>query len=106
MIALAGVEVMHFWLAMLLLGIGWNFMFIGATSLLTETYTPAERAKVQGINDAAIFMTMVASSFSSGALFSLQGWEAMNRWALPVLAMAAAAVLWLGWTRRRTSPAA
>ena len=106
MIALAGVEVMHFWLAMLLLGVGWNFMFIGATSLLTETHTPAERAKVQGMNDAAIFITMVASSFSSGALFSLQGWEAMNRWALPVLAVAGAAVLWLVWARRRQSPAA
>jgi len=106
MIALAGVEVMHFWLAMLLLGVGWNFMFIGATSLLTETHTPAERAKVQGMNDAAIFVTMVASSFSSGALFSLQGWEAMNRWALPVLAVAGAAILWLVWARRRQSPAA
>jgi len=105
-IALAGVEVMHFWLAMLLLGVGWNFMFIGATSLLTETHTPAERAKVQGMNDAAIFVTMVASSFSSGALFSLQGWEAMNRWALPVLAVAGAAILWLVWARRRQSPAA
>lgn len=106
MIALAGVEVMHFWLAMLLLGVGWNFMFIGATSLLTETHTPAERAKVQGMNDAAIFVTMVASSFSSGALFSLQGWEAMNRWALPVLAVAGAAILWLVRARRRQSPAA
>ena len=105
-IALAGVEVMHFWLAMLLLGVGWNFMFIGATSLLTETHTPAERAKVQGMNDAAIFVTMVASSFSSGALFSLQGWEAMNRWALPVLAVAGAAILWLVRARRRQSPAA
>jgi MFS family permease len=106
MIALAGVEVMHFWLAMLLLGVGWNFLFIGATSLLTESHTPAERAKVQGVNDAAIFVTMVVSSFSSGALFSLQGWEAMNRWALPVLAVAGAAVLWLDWARRRPSPAA
>ena len=106
MIALAGVEVMHFWLAMLLLGVGWNFMFIGATSLLTESHTAAERAKVQGVNDAAIFVTMVVSSFSSGALFSLQGWEAMNRWALPVLAVAGAGILWLVWARRRQSPAA
>ncbi|HSB48538.1 MAG TPA: MFS transporter, partial [Burkholderiales bacterium] len=91
-IALSGVEVMNFWLAMLLLGIGWNFMFIGATALLTESHTPAERAKVQGVNDAAIFVTLVASSLSSGALFTFQGWETMNRWALPVLAVAGAAI--------------
>jgi MFS family permease len=99
--ALSGVDVMNFWLAMLLLGIGWNFMFIGATALLTESHTPAERAKVQGVNDAAIFVTMIASSLSSGALFTLQGWDAMNRWALPVLAVAGAAVLWLVWVRRQ-----
>jgi len=105
-VALSGVEVMHFWLAMLLLGVGWNFMFIGATALLTESHTPAERAKVQGVNDAAIFVTLVASSLSSGALFTLQGWEAMNRWALPVLAVAAAGILWFVWARRQpTRPA-
>jgi len=102
-VALSGVEVMHFWLAMLLLGVGWNFMFIGATALLTESHTPAERAKVQGVNDAAIFVTLVASSLSSGALFTLQGWDAMNRWALPVLAVAAAAILWFVWARRQPS---
>lgn len=105
-IALSGVEVMNFWLAMLLLGIGWNFMFIGATALLTESHTPAERAKVQGVNDAAIFVTLVASSLSSGALFTFQGWETMNRWALPVLAVAGAAILWLAWIRRRLARAA
>jgi MFS family permease len=105
-IALSGVEVMNFWLAMLLLGIGWNFMFIGATALLTESHTPAERAKVQGVNDAAIFVTLVASSLSSGALFTLQGWDAMNRWALPVLAVAGAAILWLAWMRRHPARAA
>jgi predicted MFS family arabinose efflux permease len=105
MIALSGVHVMNFWLAMMLLGVGWNFMFIGATSLLTESHTPAERAKVQGVNDAAIFITLVASSLSSGALFTLQGWEAMNRWALPVLALAGAAILWLARGRRASRPA-
>jgi len=105
-VALSGVELMNFWLAMLLLGIGWNFMFIGATALLTESHTPAERAKVQGVNDAAIFVTLVASSLSSGALFTVQGWDAMNRWALPVLAVAGAAVLWLAWARRQPSRAA
>jgi MFS family permease len=100
-IALSGVDVMHFWLALVLLGIGWNFMFVGATTLLTESHTPAERAKVQGVNDAAIFMTMIFSSAASGALFTIQGWHAMNLWAVPALLLAGAALLWLAWSRRQ-----
>ncbi len=99
-IALTGVDVMHFWLALVLLGVGWNFMFVGATTLLTESHTPAERAKVQGVNDAAIFLTMVVSSLSSGALFSYQGWLTMNLSALPFLALAGAALFWLAMRRR------
>ncbi|HXV10968.1 MAG TPA: MFS transporter, partial [Burkholderiales bacterium] len=92
-IAVSGVEVMHFWLSMLLLGVGWNFLFVGATTLLTETHTPAERAKVQGVNDAAIFITLVVSSLASGALFSFQGWQVMNYSAVPVLLLAGAGIL-------------
>lgn len=99
-LALAGMQVMNFWLAMLLIGTGWNFLFIGATALLTESHAPAERAKVQGVNDAAIFTTLVASSLSSGALFTLQGWQTMNLWALPVLLLAGAGILWLAVVRR------
>lgn len=99
-IALSGVDVMHFWLALVLLGIGWNFMFVGATALLTESHTPAERAKVQGVNDSAIFITMIVTSLASGALFTIQGWHAMNLWAVPVLLLAGAGVLWLAWMRR------
>jgi MFS family permease len=99
-IALSGVSVMHFWLALLLLGIGWNFMFVGATALLTESHTPAERAKVQGVNDSAIFITMIITSLASGALFTIQGWQAMNMWAVPVLLVAGAGLLWLAWMRR------
>jgi MFS family permease len=105
-IALSGVDVMHFWLALVLLGIGWNFMFVGATTLLTESHTPAERAKVQGVNDAAIFMTMIFSSAASGALFTAQGWHAMNLWAVPALLLAGAALLWLSWARRQPFRAA
>ncbi len=89
-IALAGVDLVNFWLALVLLGIGWNFMFVGATALLTECYTPAERAKVQGVNDSAIFITMIVSSLASGALFTIQGWQAMNKWAVPILLLAGA----------------
>ena len=102
-IALAGVGVMHFWLALVLLGIGWNFMFVGATALLTESHTPAERAKVQGVNDSAIFITMIVTSLASGALFTIQGWHAMNMWAVPILLLAGAGLLWLGWVRRNSS---
>jgi MFS family permease len=104
-IALSGAEVMHFWAAMVMLGIGWNFMFIGATVLLTESHTPAERAKVQGVNDAAIFLAMVVSSLSAGALFSFQGWQAMNFYALPVLVVTGAAILWLAMRRPSQQPA-
>jgi MFS family permease len=100
-IALAGLDLMNFWLALLLLGIGWNFMFVGATTLLTECHTPAERAKVQGVNDAAIFVTMVVSSLSSGALFTYQGWQTMNLYAVPFLILAAAGIFWLAAARRR-----
>jgi MFS family permease len=102
-IALSGVGVMHFWLALVLLGIGWNFMFVGATALLTDSHTPAERAKVQGVNDSVIFMTMIVSSLASGALFTIQGWQAMNLWAVPALLLAGAGVLWLAWVRGRPS---
>lgn len=105
-IALSGVDVMHFWLALFLLGVGWNFMFVGATALLTESHTSAERAKVQGVNDAAIFITLVVSSVSSGALFTFQGWQTMNALAIPVLLAAGAGILWLVWRRRYPAPAA
>ncbi|MBM3358243.1 MAG: MFS transporter [Betaproteobacteria bacterium] len=102
-VALGGAGVMNFWLSMVLLGVGWNFMFVGATSLLTETHTPAERAKVQGVNDAAIFSTLVVSSLSAGALFSLEGWQAMNIYAVPFLILGGAGILWLAASRRRSS---
>ena len=100
-VALSGIDVMHFWLALVLLGLGWNFMYVGATTLLTEAHTPAERAKVQGVNDMAIFVTMVVSSASAGALFTAQGWQTMNALAIPFIAIAGAGLLWLALTRRR-----
>ncbi len=99
-IALNGVTVAHFLLALALLGIGWNFMYTGGTTLLTEAYAPAEKARTQGANDFIVFATMGLSSFASGAMVSTAGWEAMNRAVLPVLAAIAAAVLWYAWRRR------
>ncbi len=99
--ALAGLEVAHFWLAMVLVGVGWNFMYIGGTTLLTECHTPAERGKAQGLNDLVIFIVMIVTSLSSGLLFTLQGWEIMNQLAVPFLLLTSVAMLWLAAARRR-----
>lgn len=99
-IALSGVEVMHFWIALMLIGVGWNFMYLGGTTLLTETHTPAEKAKVQGANDMAIFITMAISSASSGWLFSARGWEIMNYGAVPFLLLTGLAIVFLKGGKR------
>ena len=101
-IALAGVAVANFWLALLLLGIGWNFLFIGGTTLLTETYQPAEKAKAQGINDLAIFLVMATSSAVSGILLDRNGWETLNLLAIPFIVAVTLALLWLLGHRRRS----
>jgi MFS family permease len=88
-VSLSGSQIWHFWGALVLLGIGWNFMYTAGTALLTETYTPAEKAKTQGANDAIVFTVMLVSSFSSGALVSAAGWERMNLGALPLLVVVA-----------------
>jgi MFS family permease len=102
-VALSGTEVAHFWFALVLLGIGWNFMFVGGTTLLTECHTPSERAKTHGVNDTLIFITMAASSLSSGLLFTLKGWVLMNQMAVPFLLATGAAMVWLAWRRRRAA---
>ena len=99
-IALAGNSVSHFWWAMLIQGVGWNFLYVSGTTLVTESYQPAEKAKAQGANDVAIFLTMVVSSFSSGLLLENNGWQTLNYLALPLVTVAAGAILWLFWLRR------
>jgi MFS family permease len=90
---LAGVSVAHFAAALLLLGVGWNFLFVGATTLLTTCHTQAEKAKVQGLNDFLIFTTVGVSATLSGVLHELVGWQAMNLMALPALALVALLLL-------------
>jgi MFS family permease len=99
-VALSGVALWQFWTALLLLGVGWNFMYTGGTAMLIEAYRPGEKAKTQGMNDVIVFSVMSISSFSSGALISAAGWEWMNLGALPLLALVAAAVFWLMLLRR------
>ncbi len=100
-VALSGIALWQFWTALLLLGVGWNFMYTGGTTLLIDAYTPAEKAKTQGMNDVIIFTVMSISSFSSGALISAVGWDWMNLGTLPLLAVVASAVLWVTLWRRR-----
>jgi hypothetical protein len=81
-------------------------MYTGGTTLLTETYRPSEKARTQGLNDFLVFATMGLSSAASGALVTTSGWETMNRAALPVLVVIAAATMWLAWLRRSRPAAA
>jgi MFS family permease len=99
-IALSGISVAHFWWALVILGVGWNFLYIGATTLLTETYRPEERAKAQGANDQAIFIMMVISSFTSGMTVTAAGWERVNLSALPLVALVAIAIGWFALRQR------
>jgi MFS family permease len=98
--ALSGTELLNFWAALFLLGVGWNFMYVGGSALLTECHTPAERAKTQAANDFMVFATMAVSSASSGLLLSKSGWSAVNYGSIPFLLLAAAATTWLMWQRR------
>jgi MFS family permease len=99
-IALSGIEFLHFLSGLTLLGVGWNFLFIGGTSLLTESYRPAERAKAQATHDFLMFAVVSIGSFSAGGLLNSWGWNSVNLTALPFLLLAAAAVGALAMTRR------
>jgi MFS family permease len=105
-IALAGITVAHFWWALVILGIGWNFLYIGGTTLLTETYRPEERAKAQGAMDQCIFIVMAVSSFSSGMTVTGVGWARVNLLALPLIAIIAVALTWYAIHQRTRRPAA
>lgn len=103
----SGSSVTHFWAALLLLGVGWNFMFIGGTSLLTETYRPEESAKSQALNDFVVFSAAACSSFGAGAILYLLGWQLVNYAVVPLILVALCAHGWLWLHKRRlvvTSP--
>jgi MFS family permease len=104
LVALSGEAVAHFWWALVLLGLGWNFTYVGGTTLLTETYRPAEKAKVQGLNEFIVFGVQALASLSSGVLVNAAGWNILNAAALPMLALAGGAALWLMAQRRAATP--
>jgi len=104
---LSGVELANFYLALILLGLGWNFGFIGATAMLTAAHAPEERGRVQGMNDFAVFGMVGLASLASGGLMNCsggtaaEGWAAVNLAMVPMLALAGGALIWLAVQSRR-----
>ena len=93
-IALLGTSLFNFWSALILLGVGWNFMYVGGTTLLTSTYYPQERAKVQATNEFVTFGAVALASLAAGGVFGRFGWQAVNYGVIPLLLVA---MLSLGW---------
>jgi MFS family permease len=100
-VALTGVELANFLVALFVLGVGWNLLFTGGTTLLTETYRPEEKTRAQGAMDFCVFATMALSSFASGALVTTRGWEWLNLGSLLPLGLTLGALFWLAALRRR-----
>jgi hypothetical protein len=102
---LAGLELGHFVLSNVLIGLGWNFTFVGGSTLLTTTYAPAERAKVQASHDFSVYATTASAAALSGVLQAKAGWMVINLATLPMMAVVIGAALWLMARQRRTAPA-
>ncbi|WP_187437428.1 MFS transporter [Bradyrhizobium rifense] len=100
-IGLSGITAMHFWATLIVLGIGWNFSFIGASALVLETHRPQERNKVQAFNDFLVFGMMAIGSFSSGQLLANYGWSAVNMVVFPPVLLGLAALSLASFARRR-----
>ena len=96
-VGLAGITLANFWIALVLLGIGWNFGFIGATAMLTDCYRPEERAKAQGLNDVLVFGSVAFASLMSGVTLSTIGWEWLNWVVFPVVTICLFSLLLLKW---------
>ena len=101
LVGLAGVDILNFYVALMLLGIGWNFGFIGASTMLSGAHSVEERGRIQGINDMIVFGCVTLASLSSGLLMNcsgstvVAGWTAVNLAMIPLLALAGAALIWL-----------
>jgi MFS family permease len=101
-ISIAGQSVGHFWVGLALLGVGWNFAFIGATTLVTRCHRPEERNKVQTLNDFLIFGTMALGSFASGQLLATLGWAFVNATVFPPVLAVGALLAWVALRHRRS----
>ena len=103
---MAGISVWHFWIGLILLGVGWNFGFIGASALVTQCHRPDERNKVQAFNDFLIFGMMAIGSFSSGQMLANWGWNTVNLVVFPPVVLAGLALVWLAIKTRQAKLAA
>src|SRR6187399_2067023 len=104
-IGLSGITAMHFWATLFVLGIGWNFAFVGASALVLETHRPQERNKVQAFNDFLVFGMMAVGSFSSGQLLANYGWAAVNWVVFPPVLLGLAVLMFASFASRRRSRA-
>jgi MFS family permease len=101
LVALQGVAIENFFIALILLGVGWNFGFIGATAMLSSTHEPHERGRLQGMNDLIVFGGVTVASLASGGLMNcsggspVAGWTSVNLAMVPFLALAGGALIWL-----------
>jgi MFS family permease len=100
-IGLSGITAMHFWATLIVLGVGWNLGFVGASALVLETHRPQERNKVQAFNDFLIFGVMALGSFSSGQLLANYGWSAVNLVVYPPVLLGLTVLTLASFTRRR-----
>jgi MFS family permease len=105
-LAVSGIAIHNFWFALVSVGIGWNFIFVGGTTLLTECYSPAERAKTQAVNDLIVFGSVAMASLLSGAILHLFNWNTVMAIAAPASLILGVAVIWLRTQRRRETLAA
>ena len=102
-----GIAMWNFFLANVLVGVGWNIMFVGGSTLLTEAYTPAERAKVQASHDFTVYATTATAAALSGFLQAHAGWTLINMLALPLMGLVICGTLWLAsWQRRHPAQTA
>ncbi len=103
MIGLSGITAMHFWATLIVLGMGWNFGFVGASALVLETHRPEERNKVQAFNDFLVFGMMAVGSFSSGQLLANYGWAAVNWVVFPPVLLGVSVLLLVSLAKRRAA---
>lgn len=101
LVALSGIQLWQFWTSLILLGLGWNFGFIGSTAIVAETYRPSEKAKVQGFHDLILFSSTAFASLMAGAAYNFGGWDLLNWIVFPVAAICLLALGWLAYSGRR-----
>ncbi|WP_315919738.1 MFS transporter [Mesorhizobium sp. SP-1A] len=102
LVAMSGIELWHFWTALILLGLGWNFAFIGATSIVAQCYRPEEKGRAQGFHDFVLFSSVAFASLMSGAVYNGWGWDVLVRIVLPVSVLGLLAIGFLKLTERRS----